>query len=83
VLTAEHFALAAPVPLGASAVAVSSDESLAAAIRGYVERMLAATGGNKTHAARRLDISRQRLDRILSRGDDDDAPERTSERSGS
>jgi transcriptional regulator with GAF, ATPase, and Fis domain len=83
VLTAEHFALDAPVPLGGNAVSDSSDESLAAAIRGYVERMLAATGGNKTHAARRLDISRQRLDRILSRGDDDDAPDRSSERSES
>jgi len=83
VVTAEHFALDALVSPGRSADAESSDESLAAAIHGYVERMLAATGGNKTHAARRLDISRQRLDRILSRGDDDDAPDRSSERSGS
>jgi two-component system response regulator AtoC len=83
VLTAEHFVLDAPVPLVRSGDAQSADESLTAAIRGYVEHMLAATGGNKTHAARRLDISRQRLDRILSRGDDDDAPDRSRERSGS
>jgi DNA-binding NtrC family response regulator len=44
-----------------------ADLTLAAATLAQVERVLAMTGGNKRQAARMLDISRQRLDRILAR----------------
>jgi len=44
-----------------------ADASLAAAVLTHVEQVLAGTGGNKSQAARLLDISRQRLDRILTR----------------
>lgn len=50
-----------------SATAKPADGSLAAAVLAHVERVLAGAGGNKSQAARLLDISRQRLDRILSR----------------
>ncbi|HYV98282.1 MAG TPA: sigma-54 dependent transcriptional regulator [Gemmatimonadaceae bacterium] len=57
----------------ATAAPVAEDETLGAAVRAHVERVLAAHGGNKTQAARVLEISRQRLDRILNREDDDGA----------
>ena len=50
-----------------SAAATPADVSLAAAVLAHVERVLAGAGGNKSQAARLLDISRQRLDRILAR----------------
>jgi len=53
--------------------AIAPDQSLGAAVRAHVERVLAAQGGNKSQAARVLEISRQRLDRILNREDDDGA----------
>ncbi len=43
------------------------DLTLDAAMLDHVERVLAQTGGNKRQAALLLDISRQRLDRILAR----------------
>ena len=43
------------------------DLALAAATLSHVERVLAITGNNKRQAARILEISRQRLDRILAR----------------
>lgn len=51
----------------ATASGKSADVSLATAVLAHVERVLAGTGGNKSQAARLLDISRQRLDRILAR----------------
>ena len=54
-----------------SGVHVGPDESrprtLTEAILAHVEETLARTGGNKRQAARVLEISRQRLDRILAR----------------
>lgn len=51
----------------AAAGDTSEDSTLAVAVLAHVERILAGTGGNKRQAARLLDISRQRLDRILAR----------------
>jgi two-component system response regulator AtoC len=57
--------------LAVAADGVTADMSLGAAVRAHVERVLAGQGGNKTQASRVLEISRQRLDRILNREDDD------------
>jgi DNA-binding NtrC family response regulator len=57
----------------------TEDVSLAAATLSHVERVLAATGGNKRQAAKRLEISRQRLDRILAK---DAAADRDAEGDG-
>jgi ActR/RegA family two-component response regulator len=43
---------------------------LATVIRSATDAMIAETGGNKTEAARRLNISRARLQRILDGGTD-------------
>jgi DNA-binding NtrC family response regulator len=43
------------------------DDSLAAAERAHIERILRRTGGNKRQAARLLRISRSRLDRLLKK----------------
>jgi len=42
-------------------------EALAAVEAGHIRRILARTGGNKRQAARLLDISRQRLDRLIEK----------------
>jgi hypothetical protein len=57
--------------LAVAADGVTADMSLGAAVRAHVERVLAGQGGTKTQASRVLEISRQRLDRILNREDDD------------
>ncbi len=49
-----------------------ADMSVSAVIADHVQRVLAQTGGNKSEAARLLDISRSRLARILSKTDDDE-----------
>ena len=66
-LSAEHLGLADRPP--AAREGLPPDDSLAAAEAAHVERVLHATGGNKREAARRLRISRSRLDRILARGE--------------
>lgn len=43
------------------------DDSLAAVERTHIARVLRATGGNKRAAARRLRVSRSRLDRLIER----------------
>ncbi len=61
---------------GASAVAPhgpAGPATLAQVIAAAVEAALARHDGNKSAAARELDISRQRLQRILDHADDDDA----------
>jgi transcriptional regulator with PAS, ATPase and Fis domain len=83
-LSREHFALdgalltsAKPGPGDADDVALSS------IVRAHAERVLASADGNKTHAARLLRISRQRLDRILNRDDEVmNGADRTDERNG-
>jgi DNA-binding NtrC family response regulator len=82
VLTPDTVVVDAGERLAAAGEAVSTDMPLSAAVRAHVERVLAAHGGNKTQAARVLEISRQRLDRILNREDDDGA-ERNGRRSNS
>jgi DNA-binding NtrC family response regulator len=59
-----------------------ADLSVSATIHAHAVRVLNATGGNKTQAARLLEISRQRLDRILKREDDEGGANHTAERSG-
>jgi DNA-binding NtrC family response regulator len=67
VIGAEHLALGAPVAAAATgATGLDADDSLAAAVRAHVRRVLDQTGGNKRQAARILGISRPRLDRILA-----------------
>jgi DNA-binding NtrC family response regulator len=77
-LTAEYFALRGGHRRSPDADAGKSDVSLAAAVRGHVEQVLESTNGNKAQAARLLKISRQRLDRILAREEEDDGAERNS-----
>jgi DNA-binding NtrC family response regulator len=71
-LSADLIALDAGDRLIPPASGGQEDTTLAAIVRAHVERMLAASGGNKTRAARALEISRQRLDRILNREEEDD-----------
>jgi DNA-binding NtrC family response regulator len=80
-LSAEHFALDARSRFAAAPSDSAVDLSVAATVRAHVERVLGATGGNKTQASRLLDISRQRLDRILKREDDDSGANYTDTRS--
>jgi len=82
VLSPDTIVVDAGERLAAAGEAVTTDMPLSAAVRAHVERVLAAQGGNKTQAARVLEISRQRLDRILNREDDDGA-ERNGRRSSS
>jgi len=82
VLSPDTIVVDAGQRLAAAVDGVAVDASLSAAVRAHVERVLAAHGGNKSQAARVLEISRQRLDRILNR-EDDDAAERNDARSRS
>lgn len=82
VLTPELFALDPRARLAASAGEGPDNLSVAAAVHTHVVRVLNATGGNKTQAARLLEISRQRLDRILKREDDESGANYTTERNG-
>ena len=66
-LSAEHLGLDGAI--AARGAQTPADTSLAAAELVHVRAVLAAAGGNKREAARRLGISRARLDRILSRTD--------------
>jgi two-component system response regulator HydG len=80
-LSREHFALDARERLMAPVPNDTEDLSVAGLVRAHVERVLAASGGNKTQASRVLKISRQRLDRILNRVDDEtNGADRTDER---
>jgi len=81
-LSREHFALDGELRSSAKPTnGDAEDVSLSSIVRLHVERVLASASGNKTHAARLLRISRQRLDRILNRDDDEPAgAERTDER---
>ena len=81
-LSHELFALDPRSRLALSPDEGSEDLSVSATIHAHVVRVLNATGGNKTQAAKLLEISRQRLDRILKREDDDGGANRTAERSG-
>jgi transcriptional regulator with PAS, ATPase and Fis domain len=81
-LSLELFALDPRSRLAVSPGEVSEDLSVSATIHAHVVRVLNATGGNKTQAARLLEISRQRLDRILKREDDESGANYTAERSG-
>jgi two-component system response regulator AtoC len=83
-LSREHFALDGELLAGAKPATLESDDvSLSSIVRAHVERVLASAGGNKTHAARLLRISRQRLDRILNRDDEEaNGADRTDERNG-
>jgi len=77
-LSAELFALEPRSRLAMSPGEVSEDLSVSNTIHAHVVRVLNATGGNKTQAAKLLEISRQRLDRILKREDEDGGAIRTS-----
>jgi DNA-binding NtrC family response regulator len=81
-LAPELFALDPRSRLAVS-TAEGSDLSVSATVHAHVIRVLNATGGNKTQAAKLLEISRQRLDRILKREDDETGANYTAERSGS
>jgi DNA-binding NtrC family response regulator len=70
-LSAEHFALDPRARLAASVGEGSQALSVSATVHAHVVRVLNSTGGNKTQAAKLLEISRQRLDRILKREDDE------------
>lgn len=52
---------------GTVSPAAPADESLAAVERAHIGRVLQATAGNKRAAARRLRVSRSRLDRLIDR----------------
>jgi DNA-binding NtrC family response regulator len=82
VLSPDTIVVDASERLGVAPDDVAVDVSLSAAVRAHVERVLAAQGGNKTQASRVLEISRQRLDRILNR-EEDDAAERNDARGNS
>ena len=63
----EHLSFGEPTRAGADGGGPSAeDDSLDAATRAHVHRVLARAGGNKRQAARILGISRPRLDRILA-----------------
>jgi DNA-binding NtrC family response regulator len=66
-ITPEHLSFGEPTRAGADGGGPSAeDDSLDAATRAHVHRVLARAGGNKRQAARILGISRPRLDRILA-----------------
>jgi two-component system response regulator AtoC len=62
----EHFALDDPSSRGARQP-LKSPRSMAEAEAAHVRRILAETGGNKRKAARVLEVSRARLDRMIDR----------------
>jgi len=68
-ITLDHLSLGAAAAAAASSSAetVGDDETLDAAERLHVRRVLARTGGNKRQAARILGISRPRLDRLIAK----------------
>jgi two-component system response regulator PilR (NtrC family)/two-component system response regulator HydG len=64
VIGAEHLPLGAPVP---GRTDEPEDDSLEAAERAQVRRVLARTGGNKRQASALLGISRPTLDRLMEK----------------
>lgn len=66
-VSADLLALGIAPPAGAATGHEAMDESLGAAERAHLARVLARCGGNKRKAARVLRISRSRLDRLLER----------------
>src|SRR5205807_10419516 len=58
-----------PARVTTAAAPVPSPATLAEIQKAAARAMLAATGGNRSEAARRLGISRSRLLRLLERGD--------------
>jgi len=81
-LSAELFAVDPRSRLAVSPGENLDDLSVSATVHAHVVRVLNASGGNKTQAAKLLEISRQRLDRILKREDDESGANHTAERSG-
>ena len=66
--TAQHGPGETAAGVGVSGVPPVAD-ALAAVEAEHVRRILSRTGGNKRQAARQLDISRQRLDRLIEKHD--------------
>jgi DNA-binding NtrC family response regulator len=60
-------ALLVPAPVEAAGTAVPARPTLEQTVRDYVLRVLAESGGNKTAAARALDVPRRTLYRMLDR----------------
>jgi len=66
-ITAQHLKLEQPPPPDDEEVEATRGETLADAERAQVHRVLQRTGGNKRQAAMILDISRSRLDRLMTK----------------
>ncbi|MFH1763615.1 MAG: helix-turn-helix domain-containing protein, partial [Gemmatimonadota bacterium] len=66
-ITPQHLRLEAPVLSADTEDEPPPGETLADVERIHVQGILARTGGNKRQSARILDISRSRLDRLISR----------------
>jgi DNA-binding NtrC family response regulator len=65
VITSEHLGLASRA--SAAEKEEAPGDTLADAERAQLRRILERTGGNKRQAARILDISRSRLDRLIEK----------------
>ncbi|MFH1763826.1 MAG: sigma-54 dependent transcriptional regulator [Gemmatimonadota bacterium] len=68
VVDAEHLSLGA-ADRGSEQGARPADDRLAAVESAHLQRILTRTGGNKRQAARILDLSRPRLDRLIRKYD--------------
>jgi DNA-binding NtrC family response regulator len=66
-ITPQHLNLEANLPLDQAAEDTHVGETLASAERAQVQRTLTRTKGNKRQAARILEISRSRLDRLIAK----------------